>query len=102
MSRSYQKTPYSGERKNTFMKKQYNRRLRRKKLKELYDNGGSYRKMYERWDICDYCRFAFDKERLVQKALVDLETYEHLKKRFPQEPTRKLAEYLYRRWYLCK
>lgn len=56
MSRSYKKTPYCGQRKNKDMKKYANHRVRRL-LKNpnttLY--GNDYRKLFETWDICDFC-----------------------------------------------
>ena len=60
MSRSYKKTPYCGDKSNTFMKKQFNRKLRRKNKnidpedESLNLQNGSYKKANESWDISDY------------------------------------------------
>lgn len=102
MSKSYHKTPYCGQKNNTFMKKEFNRRLRRNKLKELYDNGNSYRKVYQTWDICDFYTYAWNREKAIRSAYHDLEEYPWLQKRYPQGPSRKLAEYLYNRWFHFK
>ena len=62
MSRSYRKPyyvdGYKGSKRKQFNKNQANRVIRRT-TEEIAD-GKSYRKFYERWDICDYrwrCRF---------------------------------------------
>ena len=54
MSRSYKHTPRCGETKHKFAKKQANRIVRRNKLTEDYPNHAGYKKMFCRWDICDY------------------------------------------------
>ena len=53
MSRSYKHTPYSGDKKDKFLKKYANRKLRRKKLTHDLQNK-SYRKDFCSWEICDY------------------------------------------------
>lgn len=55
MSRSYKKTPYSGDRKNKYMKHYANKRVRRM-LKNPEENlkYKSYRKVFDSYDICDY------------------------------------------------
>ena len=52
MSRSYKKVPYGGDKKDKFMKNYANRILRRNK--NLILNHKSYKKNFERWNICDY------------------------------------------------
>ena len=52
MSRSYKKVPYSGDKKDKFMKNYANRILRRNKTLVL--NHKSYKKNFEKWNICDY------------------------------------------------
>ena len=52
MSRSYKKVPYSGDKKDKFMKNYANRILRRNKYLVL--NNKSYKKNFEKWNICDY------------------------------------------------
>lgn len=62
MSRSYKKTPYAGDRNDGYMKKQFNRKLRRQSKnidpdgdnEDLYLVNNSYKKANESWDICDY------------------------------------------------
>lgn len=51
MSRSYKKTPYSGDRKERYYKNVANRRVRRKK--DVPD-GKKYKREYCSWMICDY------------------------------------------------
>jgi hypothetical protein len=53
MSRSYKKTPRSGDKKDKFLKRYANHKLRRQKLtSDLQHN--SYKKNYCSWEICDY------------------------------------------------
>jgi hypothetical protein len=52
MSRSYKKTPRSGQQKSKFAKRYANRKLRRKKY-TLFQHK-SYRKDFCYYDICDY------------------------------------------------
>ena len=54
MSRSYKHTPRCGERKGTIKKRIANHVVRRKKLRTDFPQYAGYRKLYERWDICDY------------------------------------------------
>lgn len=55
ISRSYKRTPYCGDSKSKFAKRQANRRVRRR-LKNIEDrlNNKTYRKVYNSWNICDY------------------------------------------------
>lgn len=53
MSRSYKHTPYAGERKRKWAKRQANKRFRRKKLTHDLQHK-SYKKDYCSYDICDY------------------------------------------------
>lgn len=53
MSRSYKKTPRSGDTKDKFFKRYANRRLRRKKL-DIDLQHKSYKKDFCSYDICDY------------------------------------------------
>lgn len=52
MSRSYKKTPRSGDKKDKFYK-QYANKLVRKASYDLPLNYGNYRKMFSRYKICD-------------------------------------------------
>lgn len=55
MSRSYRKHPFIADR-NPFLKKMFNRRLRRKSNKIPFDmpNGGRYKRLNDSYDICDF------------------------------------------------
>ena len=53
MSRSYKHTPYAGDKKDKFLKKYANRKLRRKKLTHDLQYK-SYRKDFCSWEICDF------------------------------------------------
>ena len=54
MSRSYKHTPRCGDQKGSHAKRQANRVVRRRKLSEDIPQYSGYKKLYERWDICDY------------------------------------------------
>lgn len=51
MSRSFKKVPGHVDR-SSFNKNQANRRVRR--YKRDLQSGGTYKKLYEKWNICDY------------------------------------------------
>lgn len=53
MSRSYKHTPYSGDRKNKWAKRQANKRFRQQKLTHNLQHK-SYKKDFCSYDICDY------------------------------------------------
>lgn len=91
MSRSYKKTPRSGDRKDKFMKNYANRILRRNN--EAYQNG-SYKKCFCHYDICDYNSVYYEFEDWYCKRV-------HEWKRWGQfygypYPDRKKE---YRKWY---
>ena len=54
MSRSYKKTPRSGDTKDKFFKRYANRRLRHKPFDEEPLQNKSYKKDFCCYDICDY------------------------------------------------
>ena len=56
MSRSYKHTPYSGDRKGKSKKRNANHIVRMwlKRHPEEVISSMNYRKLYERYDICDY------------------------------------------------
>lgn len=56
MSRSYKKTPWSGDKKGKSKKRVANHKVRNwlKQHPEESLNCNSYKKVYETWDICDY------------------------------------------------
>ena len=53
MSRSYKKTPRSGDKKNKFLKKYANRKYRKLPLEDTVQHK-SYKKTFCSYDICDY------------------------------------------------
>lgn len=52
MSRSYKKTPYSGNKKNKYLKNYANHRIRQ--YEGEIPNGKRYRRFLDSWKICDY------------------------------------------------
>ena len=54
MSRSYKHTPRYGERKGKYIKRLANGYVRRRLLKDDFPQYGGYRKVFERWIICDW------------------------------------------------
>lgn len=56
MSRSYKKTPYCGDRKGKSKKRIANHKVRNwlKQNPDVLLKRNAYKKVYERWDICDY------------------------------------------------
>ena len=54
MSRSYKKTPRSGEKKDKFFKKYANHRLRQRPIDDPDLKHGTYKKYSCSWNICDY------------------------------------------------
>ena len=54
MSKSYKHTPRSGEQKDKFFKKYANRKVRRLPIDEHPLKGKHYKKVFCRYDICDY------------------------------------------------
>lgn len=99
MSRSYKKTPRSGEQKDKYFKRYANRRLRRKKL-DINLKNKTYRKDFCYYDICDYETVGMTFERFYQKRL----KFWHMYHRFYGEPypTREEAKKDYNRWFKRK
>lgn len=94
MSRSYKRTPRSGDKKDKFFKKYENHRVR----KLPYDrtlNHNAYKKHGEGWNICDY-----------ETVGISFEEYWYrIKRRFHnwyQPITREEAYRDYQRWFLRK
>ena len=54
MSRSYKHTPRCGDRKGKYAKRLANRTVRIHGGESAFPPYGGYRKVYERWNICDY------------------------------------------------
>lgn len=57
MSRSYKRTPYCGDNKGKEKKRTANKAVRTylKRNEEEIISRKNYKKLYESWDICDYC-----------------------------------------------
>ena len=59
MSRSYKKTPYAGDNKTKWAKRQVNKQVRhylnRQMIQDESFAPAAYKKVSESWDICDYC-----------------------------------------------
>lgn len=91
MSRSYKHTPYCGDNKSKFNKRQANRRVRHNK-EPL--NHGSYKKKFESWDICDYSSCATFK-KFWQHTLQVWYAWGYKYYPYPD----KKEEYRY--WYKC-
>ena len=95
MSRSYKKTPRSGDKKNRYFKRYENRCLR--KLSFEHDlNHCSYKKYGESWNICDY-----------ETVGISFEVYwRRLKRRFHNQPqvlgTKEEAYQEYQKWFIRK
>ena len=99
MSRSYKKTPRSGDTKDKFFKQYANRRLRRKKL-DIDLQHKSYRKDFCSYDICDYETVGTSFEEFWR----DRVKWWHSWRRYRGEPypTREEAKKDYVRWYKRK
>ena len=93
MSRSYKKTPWSGDQKSKFAKRKANARVR-KFLKNINNElqYNSYKKIYESWDICDYgCIISW--EQYWKRCLELYEIYPDIYKHPP------IYKEEYRKWY---
>ena len=100
MSRSYKRTPRSGQQKDKFFKNYANRRLRRLPTDEHPYNNCTYKKVSCSWNICDYedVGTSFEQywERLV-KSWHQWRTYNNI-----PLPSREQAYEEYCRWYKRK
>lgn len=90
MSRSYKKTPRCGDKKDKYLKRYANRKLRRKKLFVDLQNK-SYKKDFCSYDICDY--------QTIGLSWIEFST--SWLKHFPDESIKDLRKKYYR-WYLMK
>lgn len=99
MSRSYKKTPRSGEQKNKYFKRYANRRLRRKKFNINLKNK-TYKKDFCSYNICDYETVGMTFERFYQQQL----KFWYMYRKFYGEPypTREEAKKDYNRWFKRK
>lgn len=101
MSRSYKKTPWSGDKKSKEKKRIANHKVRQK-LKnnlELIVQQGEYKKLYETWDICDYgWIITFD-----EFMEIEWKNYRWLKINFPdrviEEPDEKQCYRIWLKFY---
>ena len=95
MSRSYKRTPRSGDSKDKFFKKAYNKRLRKLPF-ECDLNWCAYKKHNQWYEICDY-----------ETVGISFEDYwRHLKRRFQNCPealgTKEEAYKEYLQWFIRK
>ena len=99
MSRSYKKTPRSGDTKDKFFKRYANRRLRRRKL-DIDLQHKSYKKDFCSYDICDYETVGTSFENFWR----DRVKWWHSWRRYHNEPfpIREEAWKDYNRWYKRK
>lgn len=96
MSRSYKKTPYSGDHKGKWKKRRANDKVRSwfKKNPDAQISRGDFRKIQNPWDICDWCCF----ETFEEAWEWEVNFYNQFKDRYPhlKEPNKKEV---YREWY---
>ena len=95
MSRSYKRTPRSGDKKDKFFKKYENHRLRKLPFEHTL-NHNAYKKHGEGWNICDYETVGISFERY----------WGRLKRRFQNKPellgTKEEAYLEYLKWFIRK
>lgn len=99
MSRSYKKTPRSGDTKDKFFKRYANRRLRRKPIDDVLQNK-SYKKDFCSYDICDYEEVGTSFEQFYFHCVRSWYRW----RRYNNEPfpTREEAWKEYLKWYKRK
>ena len=100
MSRSYKHTPYSGDRKNKFMKRYANHVVRRNKLKGLYPDYSGYKRAMDTWAICDYKTVGKTFEQHYAQEVSWW--YEWRSKYGEPFPDRKACRKEYEKWYIRK
>ena len=95
MSRSYKRTPRSGQQKDKFFKRYYNKRLRKLPF-ECDLSGYAFKKYNNAYDICDYETVGISFE----------EYWRHLKRIFHTCPeslgTKEEAYKEYLKWFIRK
>ena len=67
MSRSYKKTPRSGDKKDKFFKTYANRKIRRDKKEPL--NNGNYKKAFCSYNICDWETIGYDFDAWLKESI---------------------------------
>ena len=97
MSRSYKKTPRSGDKKDKFFKNYANRKLRRDKFNNLQHK--NYKKNFCSWEICDYEWTHYSFEAWWKDAVARWENYGY---RYEPYPSREEEYRLWYRWYKMK
>ena len=95
MSRSYKKTPYCGDIKGKSKKRIANHKVRNwlKQNPEEELKRNAYKKVYERWDICDYCTVSTWKEYWAMVIKCWLRWGQYLGRPYPNKKEE------YRKWY---
>ena len=103
ISRSYKKTPYCGDKKSKDFKR-YANRVVRQHLKNSHDklNYKSYRKVYESWNICDFCAIAPDFETYCKQEIDRWYMYSIYPWFNDPFPTREQLRKEYRKYYKSK
>ena len=91
MSRSYKKTPRSGDKKDKYLKTYANRKLRRDKFNTLQHK--TYKKNFCSWEICDYETVNYTFEQHWKDVLRRWYNWGHRYYPYPDK------EDEYRRWY---
>lgn len=102
MSRSYKKTPWSGDRKGKIKKRIANQTVRSwlKQHPDIKLSKGDFKKIYETWDICDY-GYKMTWEEYWES---EIRHYYWFKMNFPEMKTSKYCKYpdkkeSYKQWY---
>ena len=95
MSRSYKKTLYCGDIKGKSKKRIANHKVRNwlKQNPEEELKRNAYKKVYERWDICDYCTVSTWEEYWVMAIKCWLRWGQYLGRPYPNKKEE------YRKWY---
>lgn len=99
MSRSYKKVPYCGDKKGKQKKRAANHKVRSwlKQNPDFILKRNNYKKLYERYDICDYYWITSLQEYIDN----EMKTYLYYSYMYPsrfKEPLPNKKE-LYRKWY---
>jgi hypothetical protein len=99
MSHSYKKVPYCGDHKGKAKKRIANKAVRMwlKENPNVALRNGQYKKLYEKWDICDYYWITTWEEYWKS----EWKTYYLFKMLFPNSTTNRKPnkKECYRKWY---
>ena len=98
MSRSYKKTPRSGDTKDKYFKRYANKKLRRLPLDETLQHK-QYKKNFCSWEICDYETVGETFEQHWEQALRSWYMWRH---RYEPYPNREEEYQKYMKWYKRK